>query len=348
MLNITDSNTTIGPLSQSSNLKNGLLGIIIEIFCLWMFLGNLLILIVLKLYRPWSIPDVLVFSLALSDLLNVIFPVQLLTVIPNILGISWSKEICAIYIWATYWFRMASVLTVSVISIDRLLSITKPFLYRSKVIHEVGKLKILMLVLWLIACIVAVLPFVDLGIGKTGYRNGECHYQLLDLAPKGYAYGYLVEAIGLIQLVVVLYCYIVIKMTTSDFLRRQEKFTSSETTSALGKALQQMHSPSNSLQKKGLTVMTLSPQPSTDDNANKQDRRTDTIAISGKTRLKKVLSEASLRGSINSRSSSKRGSTKTRKTDGMKQVVNVEKMMAVLVFLFYISWLPFLVSAIDG
>jgi len=71
----------------------------------------------------------------------------------------------------------------------------------------------------------AILPFI--GVGQRGYRAGYCFYQLFDF---GVVYGYIIESIGILQLVLVLICFIAIKVTSGKFVKRQSTMAASRQT----------------------------------------------------------------------------------------------------------------------
>ena len=308
-------------------------GIFVELIFIWTIVGNLIIIAVLKLYKPLTIPDILVFSLALSDLLNVLLPAQILNIIQSqFFNISWSKSICAAFTGSVYCLRLSSVLTVSVISLDRLLAIRKPLLYRSRVMHEIGRVKVLILMLWLFSCLTALLPFM--GAGEWSFNGSECPYQLLDL---GVYYGFYVEILGLLQLALVLYCYVVIRITTWHFLKRQGQFRRAQ----LDRTVSNPPITSHNNDKVAIKARQIHVEGPTDGAANLRTSEQHCDATGCGQKLK--------RGSFIRHFGSKRRESSTPfLTEGMKQVAKMEKMMAALVFLFYLSWIPFLVSVFDG
>eukprot|EP00795_Rhopilema_esculentum_P006943 gene6943-12563_t len=314
-----------------TNAGNGNLafGIFVEFIFLWTLIGNIIIISVLKLYKPLTIPDILVFSLALSDLLNVLLPAQMLNLIQSrLIQATWNESICIAFTWSVHCLRLSSVLTVSVIAVDRLLAIRKPLVYRSRVMHEINRVKVLILLLWLFSCFTASLPYM--GQTHSPFKNKECHYQLYDL---GITYGFFVEIVGLLQLVLVLYCYIAIRISTWHFMQRQGKF-----------------------RRQQLDRMTSNPSDSVKDQAKRAAKNAQMKKQLSRTALTKSNSNCVDEESTKVESTTKVGSLKKhfgskRKdngvpmlTEGMKQVAKMEKMMAVLVLLFYISWLPFLGS----
>lgn len=299
-------------------------GVLIELICVWMFCGNIIIIIVLTLYKPLAIPDLLVFSLAFSDLLNVLFPAQMLNIIPNLLKTTWSRPLCILFTSSTYWVRISSVLTISVISLDRLIAVQKPLVYRSTVMHEITRIKLLLIGLWLLSLLLATLPYM--GFGHTGYHEGSCHYQLIDL---GLAYGILIEIVGLVQAALVLYCYIGIKVSTGNFMKRQDKFCRTN------------------LDRTVSSQSSIAVQKTSKPAKNTMRRQSSTLALTGADAVEEsVAVTRESKGWIRRTWQSKRHRQNNAPplTVGMRQVAKMEKLMATLVFLFYFSWLPFLVS----
>ena len=324
------SSTSLGNSSDSSS-SNSLFafGIFVELIFVWTIVGNSIIIAVLKLYKPLTIPDILVFSLALSDLLNVLLPAQILNLIQShFFNLTWSKSTCAAFTVLVYCFRLSSVLTVSVIALDRLIAIRRPLLYRARVMHEIGRVKVLILVLWLFSCFTASLPFM--GVSDWSFKDNECPYQLLDL---GIYYGFCVEILGLLQLALVLYCYIAIRISTWHFLKRQRKFRRAQLNRTMSNPPQNNHDEDKAEANR-------SPM-------NRQGSKVEltTEASTERHNASPRYGRKARRGSFIKHIGSKRRSSSTPfLTEGMKQVAKMEKMMAVLVFLFYLTWIPFLVS----
>ena len=314
--------------SSESSSGSFAFGIFVEIMFVWIIFGNVIIIAVLKLYKPLTIPDILIFSLALSDLLNVLLPAQILNIIQShFFDISWNKSICATFTVLVYCFRLSSVLTVSVISLDRLIAIRKPLLYRSRVMHEIGRVKVLILILWLFSCFTASLPFM--GVSEWSFKNNECQYQLLDL---GLYYGFYIEILGLLQLALVLYCYVAIRISTWHFLKRQDKFRRVQLDSAVSNPPVVDHDKN----KIGANAAQVNREGSKKESTNGNSIEQRDVLPRSEQKVK--------RGSFKKHfGSRRRESTTPSLTEGMKQVAKMEKMMAVLVFLFYLTWIPFLV-----
>lgn len=241
---------------------NPILGLIVEVVILLLICGHFFIITTLGLYKPWNIADLLLFSLSVADALNAAIPLQMLNVLNNFIGPeTWKEASCAVFVILTYTFRIASVCTITLISGDRAILLTRPLQHH--VIVTIERARVAVIAIWLFSIFMSILPFI--GVGKTGYRKGFCFYQLYDF---GVAYGYIIESIGIVQLILVLICFIAIKLSSGRFVKRQSTMAASRQTG--GK--------------------------------NKQ----------------------------------------ARETAGTRQVKQMSTMMAMVVLLYYISWLPYL------
>ncbi|XP_068755892.1 thyrotropin-releasing hormone receptor-like [Montipora capricornis] len=243
---------------------NPILGLVVEGVIAFLVCGHFLILTTLTLYRPWNIADMLIFSLSIADTVNAAIPLQMLNIVNNFIGPHlWTRVSCAAFVTCTYTFRIASVCTITLISVDRAILLTRPLQHH--IIVTIGRARKAIVAVWLFSIVLAILPFI--GVGHSSFRGGYCFYQLSDF---GIMYGYIIIGIGVLQLVLVLMCFIAIKITSSKFVKRQS-----------------------------------------------------VMAASKQTGLKNY---------------------KRRETAGTRQVKQMSFMMAVVVLLYYFSWLPYLLA----
>lgn len=262
VLNISKNATTTTSFPITGNF---VIALIVEVIILGLVFGNLLIVTTIALYKQWTVADALLFSLSIADLINGAIPLQLLNVVNNFLRPNlWNFSLCTFYLVITYTLRMASVCTITVIVIERALMLTKPLKHLTRI--TLWRIKRLLLLVWAFSLFLSLLPLT--GVGKHGFRDGFCRYQLYDL---GIEYGYLIEALGIVQLLIVLGCFIVIKFTTGKFIKRQNVMSA---TSQIGR----------------------------------------------------------------------HGDKKMQNSSGSKQVKQLATLMAVVVVLYYVTWLPYLVS----
>ena len=262
--NVSRNATSTPNVKSTSFQANPTLGLVVEVVVIFLICGHFLIVATLLRYKPWNIADLLLSSLSIADVVNAAIPLQMLNIVNNFIGPHlWTRASCAVFVILTYTFRIASVCTITLISGDRAILLTRPLQHH--IIVTVGRARKAVLAIWLFSFFMAILPFI--GVGKPGYRAGYCFYQLFDF---GVVYGYIIESIGIIQLIIVLICFIAIKVTSGKFVKRQTTMAAAKQTGA----------------------------------KNQQ----------------------------------------ARESAGTRQVKQMSTMMAIVVVLYYISWLPYLVS----
>ena len=264
--NRTNGTTSIWETQDAMNPF--LFALILQSSIILVVFGNALVLAALLCYRNWTSADVLIFSLSLADVLDSMVAVQLITTVKYHMRKHMAKSLCNAFIGLVYTFRVASSTTVTVIAVERAILLTEPFTHRASVTSS--RIKKFVLGIWLFSVFSAILPFI--GVGHSGFRDGECFSQLYDL---GKAYAIYIEVFGAIQLLAVLVSYFAIKLSGKMFIRRQ-------------------------------TIM------SGHDGSNLRGNR------------------ERAQGSGN--------------TSGVRNVRKLTVMMGIVVLVYYISWLPFLVS----
>lgn len=202
------------------------LGLVVEVVVIVLICGHFLIITTLYRYRPWNIADLLLFSLSMADVINAAIPLQMVNIMNNFIGPHlWTRASCAVFVILTYAFRIASVCTITLISGDRAILLTRPLQHH--IIVTTGRARKAVIAIWLFSLFMAILPFI--GVGVPGYREGYCFYQLFDF---GLVYGYIIESVGILQLIVVLICFIAIKVTSGKFVKRQSTMAAAKQTGA--------------------------------------------------------------------------------------------------------------------
>lgn len=241
------SNVTTTAASDPAYFQSNLiLGLIVELVIAFLICGHFLILATLFLYKPWNIADLLIFSLSIADTVNAVIPLQMLNVLNNFIGPHlWTRASCVVFVIFTYTFRIASVCTITLISGDRAILLTKPLQHH--IIVTIGRARKAVVAIWLFSIFMAVLPFI--GVGHPSYDKGYCFYQLYDF---GTLYGVIVISIGIVQLVLVLICFIAIKVTSVKFVRRQSLMAASKQT---GGKQQEKRETAGTLQVKQMSFM---------------------------------------------------------------------------------------------
>lgn len=210
--NKTNGTTSIWETQDTMNPF--LFGLILQSSIILVVFGNALVLAALSCYRNWTCADVLIFSLSLADVLDSIVALQLITTVKYYMGKHMAKSLCNAFIGLVYTFRAASATTVTVIAVERAILLTQPFRHHTLVTPS--RIKKFVLGIWLFSVFSAILPFI--GVGHSGFRDGECFSQLYDL---GKTYAVYIEVFGALQLLVVLASYFAIKLSGKMFIRRQ-------------------------------------------------------------------------------------------------------------------------------
>ena len=207
------NSTTTSPETQE-NLNPFFFGLIFQCAIVLVVFGNVLVLTALACYRNWTPADVLLFSLSLADILDSIAALQLLTTVKYYMRRHMTETLCNLFIGFVYTFRLAAATTVTVMALERAMLLVKPF--RHHTLITVSRMKKFVLGVWLFSIFSAILPFI--GVGHSGFRNGECFSQIYNL---GKAYAIYMEVLGALQLIAVLVSYFTIKLSGKMFIQRQ-------------------------------------------------------------------------------------------------------------------------------
>ena len=163
----------------------------------------------------------LIANLAVSDLLVSLLAAPLRIVQSS--GSLWSNKLdnCKIIIILTLFFCNASVLNLTLISIDRAVSIASPLTYN----HSTGSMRFACKILtsWFIAIVISILPF--LGFGWQNSDEGSamkgtvdmCRY--LSILEKNYVIFVFTTAV-FVPFFIMIGCYVYILRTALAHLRR--------------------------------------------------------------------------------------------------------------------------------
>lgn len=282
--------TTAFSVKETSNddeitsLSPFALGLILEVGIMAVMLGNLLVVVSLKVQKHWLITDILLLSLSTADFISGAFPLQLVVFMNYFVQKNWTESLCGFYIVIVNSLRFASAGTVTLMAIERAFMILSPFKYHTTITNS--RVKKIVVFTWLVAIFFGSLPFM--GVGKSGYDDGKCFYHLTDL---GKTYAILIISVSFMLLALVLVCYIAIKSSSIQFIRRQTSM----------------------------------------DNKNKSagtdlSRGSDPEVLECERPTERRKSNPS----------------------GVREIQRLSRMMAIVVFLYYISWLPILVSKLLG
>ncbi|XP_078344444.1 beta-1 adrenergic receptor-like isoform X1 [Oculina patagonica] len=265
-----------------TSLSPLVIGLILEGGILAVMLGNLLVLVSLKFQKHWLITDFLLLSLSTADFIGGAFPLQLVVFMNYFVQQNWTASLCGVYIVVVNSLRFASAGTVTLMAVERAFMILSPFKYHTTL--TTSRVKKLVVFTWLNAVFFGSLPFM--GVGKSGYEDGKCFYHLTDL---GKTYAILIVSASFLLLALVLACYIAIKSSSSQFVKRQ-------------------------------TTMDVKNKSAGTDLSRGSDPE---VLACERTRIRRKSNPS-----------------------GVREIQRLSQMMAIVVILYYISWLPILISNI--
>lgn len=168
------------------------------IFCV-SAVGNILTLCVLLRLKETRIPDTLVLSLAITDLVATVIPIPM-SLYSYFTGMPFPEGFfaCNFYGTVAQWTRYTSAILVTLISLDRYLSIAHPVMYSTRVRR--WHIVVSILLSTLISTSLAVVPWIS---PATTILTGDaiCLFSFLD------PYAYVIVVYAAVQFVVVLYCF---------------------------------------------------------------------------------------------------------------------------------------------
>ncbi|KHN82435.1 5-hydroxytryptamine receptor 2A [Toxocara canis] len=127
-------------------------------------LGNLLVCMAIWFDRRLhNVTNYFLFSLALADLLvcSIVMPLSLLVEVRHGLW-TWSFSVCLLYVYSDVFLCTASIVHMSMISLDRFLGISRPLKTRNQS-HTMTAMKIIFvwLITVLISCPIAIAALID-------------------------------------------------------------------------------------------------------------------------------------------------------------------------------------------
>uniref|UniRef100_A0A1I7XLD9 G_PROTEIN_RECEP_F1_2 domain-containing protein n=1 Tax=Heterorhabditis bacteriophora TaxID=37862 RepID=A0A1I7XLD9_HETBA len=148
--------------------------LLLPVLCLVGLIGNCMVCIAIATDRRLhNVTNYFLFSLALADLLVclLVMPLSIIVEVRN--GVwTWNVLMCLLYVYADVFLCSASIVHMSVISLDRYLGISQPLRTRNKsktmIFVEISLVWIITLI---ISCPIAVLAFYD---NANILKNNSC------------------------------------------------------------------------------------------------------------------------------------------------------------------------------
>lgn len=219
-----------GPYNSSVDFKNSTISesripvfsYVLPVICLVIFLGNLLVLLTIKTFRVRRVPDLLIGSLALVDLVNDVGPVLFSTIIHFINSRGFNglnlNPLCEFYNWAATFLRLWACFIATTMSLDRLSATLWPFFYRTKI-----TLTVTMYIVCgtsLSAAFIAAWPAI--GWGEVYPHMGICSFDF------GGSYAIFIALLGYFQLIIVLCCFIGVAHILKKFQQRLDALKSGQ------------------------------------------------------------------------------------------------------------------------
>ncbi|CAD6185232.1 unnamed protein product [Caenorhabditis auriculariae] len=153
---------------------NGLALLLLPVLCLVGLIGNFMVCIAIATDRRLhNVTNYFLFSLALADLLVCCIVMPLSVVVEVRHGVwTWSVSLCLLYVYADVFLCSASIVHMSVISLDRYLGISQPLRTRNKSKTLIFvKIAFVWLVTLLVSCPIAVLAVHD---NANILQNNQC------------------------------------------------------------------------------------------------------------------------------------------------------------------------------
>ena len=181
-------------------------------------IGNSFVLWTVKSFSKRLVADIFISSLALLDITHTMTSI-LLAILFKWTLLQQQEEftiLCKIQAWFTVTTQTHSAFIVTLINVERLTAVSRPFFYKSCV-NTHSAVKILILLLFVSIC-VASLPLIAWGNYVLLPKMALCIFA----HDSDYAISILV--IGYADFLIVFYCFFAIKISLKKFLERQARF----------------------------------------------------------------------------------------------------------------------------
>ncbi|KAK6180426.1 hypothetical protein SNE40_012586 [Patella caerulea] len=207
--NATESGTS-GPKRSS---YNALLTVTVPII---MFasgvLGNVLALAVLGTSRKKHRKTVfyrLVGALACTDLFGII-SVSPITIVVYSKGRTWigGEHLCNYSSFMMIFSGIATLLIVGAMALERFVAIIHPYAYETR--FSTGKVKYIVLGIWVTSAVIAALPMIGLGENSVQYPGTWCFFNYTSDAITGKIFTYFYASVGLLVIAVTALCNVAV------------------------------------------------------------------------------------------------------------------------------------------
>ena len=329
-----EANSSRDTNDNGSQYSTGFLFILPIIFAI-IFIGNMLLLVAIKFSRVRRVPDLLVGSLAGVDLLNDVGPVLMSIIVFQIdqNGVKSSKisyALCHFYNWMSSFLRLSSSFIATLMALDCVCATLHLIYYRTKVTC-LGVAKVIFCVI-LSAGFISALP--AMGWGRVYRHRGICSFDF------GGSFAILIAILGYIQLVVVQTSFIAVARKMNEYENRFGQLRRGRTlTFENGKLKAIEIKLKQEMRMKG--VRQNSSQENGSNEINISARGTSTL-VEEEQGNKQTDDKSCTRQKAHPRNHHRQ-----RVSMHVKESRQFIKILGSAVFLFYVSWLPIIVSVIQ-
>ena len=193
-------------------------GYALVIISLAIVIGNSFVLWTVKCFGRRLVADIFISSLALLDITHTMTSI-LLAIIFKWTSVQYNEGfgiLCKIQAWFTVTTQVQSAFIVTVINLERLTAVSRPFFYKSYV-NTRRAIKALIILLF-ISIFVSSLPLIAWGNYVPLPKMSLC------LFPHDSDYAILIVVIGYADMLIVSYCVLAIKISLKKFMKRQARF----------------------------------------------------------------------------------------------------------------------------
>ncbi|XP_070561514.1 probable G-protein coupled receptor 149 [Ptychodera flava] len=187
-------------------------------------LANLLTLSTIFRFKSLSVPDVWIFSLALSDYIftMVTVPISVYDLLTASTLFTW---LCSAFAFSSVWLRLSATATVTMMTLDRYLALRKPILYRTR--FTIFSAKRLTIVIWSVSAVLAAFPFANWS--SFVHSHGYCIFDYNS------SYAVFILLVSFTQFVTVLYTYTEFIFSIRKFVERRQMSRTQKLSSISGK-----------------------------------------------------------------------------------------------------------------
>ena len=324
-------------IDKGGQYSRGFLFILPIIFCV-IFIGNVLLLVAIKSFRVRRVPDLLVGSLAVIDLLNDLGPVFISIVVFQIDHRGFqsgriSYELCQFYNWISSFLRLSASFVASLMALDCFCATLQPIYYRTKVTCD----KVTKLIFCVVSSAAFISAFPAMGWGRVLTHRGVCSFNF----DGGFAQ--FIAILGYVQLLIVLSCFVAVARKMNKYEKRFGGLRRGRTLTFLNGKLQAVE-----MQTASERRMSNIEENGIHGNSNSESTYNTTRGTSVSAEdddSDKITEEKYEQNTRRSRESkSDHGVSRCRVNRHVKESRQFTKVLGSAVFLFYVSWMPIIVS----